>query len=175
MANVKAEPAPRIGASAVGALVVIIGVELGVPSGIAWGAEVAPGAAVQQSGDRPSLAPTAPSAPGVNAISNEPPLSRGARVPGWRTALGVGVTVVGLAAVASGAYFLWQNGQRYDCLPPDSNGVRCLHTRNYALAAWLLVAGGAAATLGGVTLAVVPVAGESGGHAPAGLAVSAVF
>jgi hypothetical protein len=43
------------------------------------------------------------------------------------------------------------------------------------LAGWLLVAGGTAASLGGVTLLLLPPIGESRGHAVAGLAVSGSF
>jgi hypothetical protein len=79
--------------------------------------------------------------------------------------------LVGLAAVGGGAYLLWLDGQA-GCSSSDGG---CASTRHTALAGWLLVAGGTAATLGGVTLVLLPPIGDSRGHAMSGLALSATF
>jgi len=82
----------------------------------------------------------------------------------------VGAILTGLAAVGSGAFLLWLDGQS-SCWPAKCSASN-YHT---ALAGWLLMAGGTAASLGGVTLLLVPPTGESRSHAVAGLALSARF
>jgi hypothetical protein len=79
--------------------------------------------------------------------------------------------LAGLAAVGGGAYFLWQDGQS-TC---STSTKTCAYHHQTALAGWLLVAGGAAFSLGGVTLVLLPPVGESHGHAVARLAVSGSF
>jgi hypothetical protein len=174
MANVRADQAParsEIGLAAVFALGAALSVALVVAPGSAQAAEAANVVGLPQS--QPSLLhpPVTTTAPAVNAVSGSPSPSRWARVPRWQKVLGVGAILTGLAAVGSGAYLLWLDGQ-YTCRSaacPPSNKY------NTALAGWLLMAGGTAASLGGVSLLLVPPIGESRSHAVARLALSAAF
>jgi hypothetical protein len=165
MVNLRTDQAParsEIGLAAVCVPIAILVVELVAAPGLAWAAEAVTGAGLTP----PSLAPApvAGSAPTANPVLGAPAPSRWARVPAWQKVLGVGATLVGLAAVGTGAYLLWLDGQKTGAF-----------TDQTALAGWLLVAGGTAASLGGVTFLLLPPSGESRGHALAGLAVSARF
>lgn len=166
MAKVGTHPALRIGTVGTCALGAMLAFEIGAPLGVARAAEAAAGAAPQQPGDL-TPAPTTPDASGLTSTSDAPSSSAWAPVPGWQKAVGVGATLVGLAAVASGAYLVW-----YTC---NSDSSSCLYPHKTAPAGWLLIAGGAAATLGGVTLVLVPIGGKSAGHAVAGLAMSGAY
>jgi hypothetical protein len=164
MVNLRTDQAParsEIGLAAVCVPIAILVVELVAAPSLAWAAEAATGAGLTP----PSLAPApvAGSAPAANPVLGAPAPSRWARVPAWQKVLGVGATLVGLAAVGTGAYLLWLDGQ------PRA------YKRPTALAGWLLMAGGTAASLGGVTFLLVPPSGESRGRALAGLAVSVRF
>ena len=171
MPNVRTDQAParsETGLAAVRTLIAILAIELVAAPGVARAAEVGAGMA------QPLLAPApvASSPPAENPVSGPPSPSRWARVSPWQKVLGVGATLAGLAAVSGGAYLLWMDGQEA-CSPP---GSQCQFKHQTALAGWLLVAGGTAASLGGVTLLLVPPIGQSrSGHAVAGLALSARF
>jgi hypothetical protein len=173
MANLRGDQAPapsEIGLAAVSTLVAILVALIDAP-GLAQAAEG--GADLPQAGNPSSLAP-APvmtTAPAADDVSGAPSPTRWARVPRWQKALGVGAILAGLAAVGSGAYLLWLDGQ-YTC---RSAGCTPFDKYNTALAGWLLMAGGTAASLGGVTLVLVPPIGESRSRAVAGLALSACF
>ena len=175
MANVSADQAParsEIGLTAACALVVILSIELVAAPGLARAAEAADGAGRPQNQPALAPAPVTSHAPAVNPVSGAPSPSRWAHVPRWQKVLGVGATLVGLAAVGTGAYLLWLDGQ--DACSPRGKG--CPYNEyQTALAGWLLVVGGTVASLGGVTLLLVPPIGESRSHAVAGLAVSARF
>jgi len=165
MVNLRTDQAParsEIGWAAACTLVAILVVELFAAPGFAWATEAAAGAALPQPAVGP--APTTPNASAANPVLGAPAPSRWARVPAWQKILGVGATLVGLAAVGTGAYLLWLDGQKTGAF-----------TDQTALAGWLLVAGGTAASLGGVTFLLLPPIGEPRGHAVAGLAVSARF
>jgi hypothetical protein len=171
MANLRTDLArarSEIRLAAACTLIAILVVELGAAPGLAWATEAAAGAGLPQPAVAP--APVTSNAPAVNPVSETPPASRWARVPAWQKVLGVGATLVGLAAVGTGAYLLW-----FDQASCSPSVKRCASHRQTALAGWLLMAGGTAASLGGVTLLLVPPIGESRGRALAGLAVSARF
>jgi len=169
MTNVRADhPPARSGLAAVCALVATFSLTLATP-GLARAAETANGAARPQDPHVPAAAPAPTSVPAVDSVADAPSPSRWARLPLWQKVLGVGASLVGLAAVGSGAYFLWQDGQS-TC----SSGT-CAYHHQTALAGWLLVAGGAAFSVGGVTLVLLPPIGESRGQAVARLAVSGRF
>ncbi len=171
MANVRTAQAPArsgMGLAAVCTLVAILSAELVVAPGFAWAAEAAGGAGLPQSSLSPP--PVMSNALTTKHVSDASSISRWTLVPAWQKVLGVGATLVGLAAVGAGAYLLWRDGQ-YGCWPAPCKSAQ-FHT---ALAGWLLVAGGAAVSLGGVTFLLLPPIGEPGGRALAGLAVSAKF
>jgi hypothetical protein len=168
MPNVRTDQAParsETGLAAVGTLIAVLVVALVAAPGLAWagGADLA----------QPALAPApvASNSPAKDAASGASSPSRWARLSLWQKVLGAGATLAGLAAVGSGAYLLWLDGQDA-CSPP---GHQCRYRHQTALSGWLLVAGGAAASLGGVTLLLVPPIGESHSHAITGLALSARF
>ena len=173
MVNLRTDQAParsEIGWAAACTLVAILAVGLFAAPGLAWATEAAAAAALAQPAVGP--APTTPNASAANPVLGAPAPSRWARVPAWQKVLGVGATLVGLAAVGTGAYLLWLDGQNA-CARP---GIPCAYPEyQTAMAGWLLMAGGTAASLGGVTFLLVPPIGESRGHALAGLAVSARF
>ena len=173
MANARADQAParsEISLAAACTLIAILSVELVAAPGRAWAAEATDAESRPQ--NQPALAPTpmTTNPPAVDAASISPSPSRWARVPTWQRVLGVGAILTGLAAVGSGAFLLWLDGQS-SCWPAKCSASN-YHT---ALAGWLLVAGGTAASLGGVTLLLVPPTGESRSHPVAGLALSASF
>ena len=173
MANARADQAParsEIGLAAACTLIAILSVAFVAAPGRAWAAEATD--AVSRPQNQPALAPTpvTTSPPAVDAASGSPFPSRWARVPTWQKVLGVGAILTGLAAVGSGAFLLWLDGQS-SCWPAKCSASN-YHT---ALTGWLLMAGGTAASLGGVTLLLVPPTGESRSHAVAGLALSARF
>jgi hypothetical protein len=156
------------------AVIAILSVELAAAPGIAWADEA--WEATKPTQNQPSLAP-APAKTNASAVSAAPSPSRWARVPAWQKVLGVGAILTGLAAVGTGAYLLWLDGQNA-CSPSATKpgGSSCAYPEHQtALAGWLLMAGGAAASLGGVTFLLVPPIGESRSHAAAGLALSARF
>jgi hypothetical protein len=166
MTNVRADQAPaRSDLAVVCTLVATLSLAIATP-GLARAAETANEAARPQA-LAPALAPT--NVPAVDSVAEAPSPSRWARLPLWQKVLGVGASLVGLAAVGSGAYFLWQDGQA------TCSAGTCPYHHQTALAGWLLVAGGAATSLGGVTLVLLPPIGESRGHAVARLAVSGSF
>jgi hypothetical protein len=171
MVNLRTDQAParsEIGWAAVCTLVAILVVELFAAPGLAWATEAAAAAALAQPAVGP--APTTPNASAANPVLGAPAPSRWARVPAWQKVLGMGATLVGLAAVGAGAYLLWLD--QASCSPSVKY---CASHRETALPGWLLMAGGTAASLGGVTFLLVPPIGESRGRAVAGLAVSARF
>jgi hypothetical protein len=171
MANVSTDQAParsEMGLAAVCALAAILGFEFVAAPGLARAAEAADGEGRSQP---VAPAPVATNSPTLNTVSGAPSASRWARVPAWQKVLGVGATLVGLAAVGTGAYLLWLDGQN-GCSPPSKT---CQYKRETALPGWLLMAGGTAAGLGGVTLLLIPPIGESRSHAVVGLALSARF
>ena len=170
----KADQAParsEIGLAWACALIAILSVELVAAPGLAWAAEATDAVGGRQQ-NQPALVPAsvATNPPAVNVVSGSPAPSRWARLPAWQKVLGVGAALAGLAAVGGGAFLLWLDGQS-SCWPAKCQASH-YHT---ALAGWLLMAGGTAASLGGVTLLLVPPIGESRGHAGAGLALSARF
>ena len=172
MANVRADQAParsEIGLAAVCALIAILSLQLIAAPGSALAAEAADAVGIPQ--NQPSLLPTpaATTAPAVNAVSGSPSPTRWTRLPRWQKVFGVGAILTGLAAVGSGAYLLWLDGQ------PACGLAACASSYHTALAGWLLMAGGTAASLGGVTLILVPPIGKAGNHAAAGLALYATF
>jgi hypothetical protein len=173
MAHVRADQAParsEIGLAAVCTLVAILILQVIAAPGSALAAEAADAAGIPQK--QPSLLPTpvATDASAVNAVSGSPSPSRWARLPRWQKVFGVGAILTGLAAVGSGAYLLWLDGQAA-CWP-----AKCVSSKyNTALAGWLLMAGGTAASLGGVTLILVPPMDKAGNHAAAGLALYATY
>jgi hypothetical protein len=170
MANVSTDQAParsEMRLAAVCVLVAILGFELGAAPGLARAAEAADGEGRSQP---VAPAPVATNSPTLNTVSGAPSASRWARVPAWQKVLGVGATLVGLAAVGTGAYLLW-----FDQASCSPSVERCASHRQTALPGWLLMAGGTATSLAGVTLLLVPPIGESRGRAVAGLAVSARF
>jgi hypothetical protein len=174
MSSVRADQAPArsaIGLAAICTLLATLSFALVAWHGLAWAAETADGASRSQ--DQHSLAatPVTSNAPAQNSGTDTPSPSRWTRLPLWQKVLGVGATLAGLAAVGSGAYLLWLDGQAA-CSPPAGP---CAYHHETALAGWLLVAGGAATSLGGVTLVLLPPIGESRGHAVARLAVSGSF
>ncbi|HJX65059.1 MAG TPA: hypothetical protein VJ860_14040 [Polyangia bacterium] len=174
MTNVRADQAPAraaIGLATVCTLVATLGLEFVVAPGLARAAETADGASLPQDQHLLAPAPAPTSVPAVDSVADAPSPSRWARLPLWQKVLGVGASLVGLAAVGSGAYFLWQDG-RAACSPPSGT---CAYHHQTALAGWLLVAGGTAASLGGVTLVLLPPIGASSGRAVARLALSASF
>ena len=155
-------------------LIAILGVQLVAAPNLAWAANAADGAS--RPPDQHSLAPApmTTNAPAVNTVADTPSPSRWAQVPLWQKVLGVGASLVGLAAVGTGAYLLWLNGQAACSAGP--RGSRCPYSDHQtALAGWLIVAGGAATSLGGVTLVLMPPIGGSRGRTVAGLTVSASF
>ena len=171
MANLRTDQARarleiRLAAACMPIAILVVGFV--TPPGLGWAAEAAAGASLAQ----PTLAPTPATtdASAANPVPGTPAPSRWARVPAWQKVLGVGATLVGLAAVGTGAYLLWLD--RASCSPSVKS---CASHRETALPGWLLMAGGTAASLGGVTFLLVPPLGESRGHALAGLAVSARF
>jgi hypothetical protein len=173
MANVRVDQAParsELGSAAVSTLAAILSIALVVAPGSAQAAGAADGAGIAQ--NHPSLlpAPVTTTAPAVDTVSGAPSPTRWARLPRWQKVLGVGAILTGLAAVGSGAYLLWLDGQAA-CQPAPCQSSNY----NTALAGWLLMAGGAAASLGGVTLVLVPPVGEARNHAAAGLELSAAF
>ncbi|MGB8298187.1 MAG: hypothetical protein WCG85_22425 [Polyangia bacterium] len=171
MTSVRADQAPaRLGSAAVCALVATLSLALAAP-GIARAAETGNEAARPQDSRGLAPAPAPSNVPAVNFVAETPSPSRWARLPLWQKVLGVGASLAGLAAVGSGAYFLWQDGQS-TC---SASTKTCAYHHQTALAGWLLVAGGAATSLGGVTLVLLPAIGESHGHATARLAVSGSF
>jgi hypothetical protein len=156
MAKVRAA---KIGAITVCTLVALLVAEIASPWGVAWATETGNHPAVEQAGRSPTETP---------AASGTPPSSLWTTIPLWRKILAISTTLVGLAAVGGGAYFLWENNT---C---PSSGNTCAYTPHASvLASWLLVAGGAAATLGGVTMMLVPISSES--HAVAGFGLVAAF
>jgi hypothetical protein len=155
MANVRAA---KIAKATVCTLVALLVAETAGPWGVAWAAETGNHPAVEQPARSPAEAP---------AAAGTPPASLWTTIPVWRKILGISTTLVGLAAVGGGAYFLSENGT---C---PSGASTCTFPRSTAMAGWLLVAGGAAATLGGVTMMLVPVSSES--HAVAGFGFVAAF
>jgi hypothetical protein len=168
MTNVRADQAPaRSDLAVVCTLVATLSLAIATP-GLARAAETANEAARPQA-LAPALAPT--NVPAVDSVAEAPSPSRWARLPLWQKVLGLGASLVGLAAVGGGAYFLWQDGQAA-CSPPSGT---CAYHHKTALAGWLFVAGGTAASLGGVTLVLLPPIGASSGHAVARLALSASF
>jgi hypothetical protein len=170
MTSVKADQAPaRLGLAAICTLATL-SLALATP-GLARAAETGNEAARPQDSRAlvPAQAPT--NAPEVNLLADTPSSSRWALLPLWQKVLGVGASLAGLAAVGGGAYFLWQDGQS-TC---STSTKTCAYHHQTALAGWLLVAGGAAFSLGGVTLVLLPPVGESHGHAVARLAVSGSF
>ena len=148
----------KMGAVAVCTLVALLVAEIAGPWGVAWATETGIQPAVEPAGRSPAESP---------AAAGTLPSSLWTTIPLWRKILGISTTLVGLAAVGGGAYFLWEN----NTCPSGAN--TCAYPHNTALAGWLLVAGGAAATLGGVTMILVPVSNES--HAVAGLGLVAAF
>jgi hypothetical protein len=177
MVNLRTDQAParsEIGWAAACTLVAILVVELFAAPGFAWATEAAAGAALPQPAVGP--APTTPNASAANPVLGAPAPSRWARVPAWQKILGVGATLVGLAAVGTGAYLLWLDGQNACAPAKDKTSLSaCAFRHPTALPGWLLMAGGTAASLGGVTFLLLPPIGESRGRAVAGLAVSARF
>jgi hypothetical protein len=174
MSSVRADQAPArsaIGLAIVCTLVATLGLALVATPGLALAAETADAAGLPQDQHVLAPAPVMTGAPSVNSVAGTAAPSRWARVRLWQKVLGVGATLAGLAAVGSGAYLLWRDGQAA-CSPPSGT---CAYHHQTALAGWLLVAGGTAASLGGVTLLLLPPIGESRGHAVAGLAVSGSF
>jgi|GEM_PF-3376215 hypothetical protein len=174
MTNVRADQAPArsaIGLATVRALVVTLSLALVATPGLVRAAETADAAGLPQDQHVLAPAPVTTGAPSVNSVAGTAAPSRWARVPLWQKVLGVGASLAGLAAVGSGAYLLWRDGQAA-CSPPTGT---CAYHHRAALAGWLLVAGGTAASLGGVTLVLLPPIGESRGHAVARLAVYASF
>jgi hypothetical protein len=174
MSSVRADQAPTrsaIGLAAACTLVATLGLALVATPGLARAAETADRASLPQ--DQPVLAPApvATGAPSLDSVAGTAAPSRWARVPLWQKVLGVGASLAGLVAVGSGAYLLWRDGQAA-CSPPSGT---CAYHHETALAGWLLVAGGTAASLGGVMLVLLPPIGESRGHAAARLAVSGTF
>jgi hypothetical protein len=172
MANVRAAQAPArsaIGLAAVFTLGAALGVALVATPVFAQAAEAAEVAGIPQ--HQPSLVPApVTTAPTADAVSDALPPTRWARLPRWQKVFGVGAILTGLAAVGSGAYLLWLDGQ------PACRPAGCVSSRyNTALAGWLLMAGGTAASLAGVTLVLVPPIGGARSHAAAGLALSATF
>ena len=173
MANVRADQAPArsaIGLAAVFTLGAALGVALVATQGSAQAAEAEDVAGISQ--HQPSLlpAPVTTTVPTADAVSDALPPTRWARLPRWQKVFGVGAILTGLAAVGSGAYLLWLDGQ------PACRPAGCVSSRyNTALAGWLLMAGGTAASLAGVTLVLVPPIGGARSHAAAGLALSATF
>jgi hypothetical protein len=170
MANVSTDQAParsEMRLAAVCALIAILGIELAAAPGLARAAEAADGEGRSQP---VAPAPVATNSPTLNTVSGAPSASCWARVPAWQKVLGVGATLVGLAAVGTGAYLLWLD--QASCSPSVKY---CASHRETALPGWLLMAGGTAAGLGGVTLLLIPPIGESRSHAVAGLALSARF
>jgi hypothetical protein len=171
MTSVKADQAPaRLGLAAVCTLVATLSLALAAP-GIARAAETGNEAARPQDPRAVVPAPAPTNAPEVNLLADTPSPSRWARLPLWQKVLGVGASLAGLAAVGGGAFFLWQDGQS-NCAASTKT---CAYHHQTALAGWLLVAGGAAASLGGVTLVLLPPLGESHGNTVARLAVSGSF
>jgi len=173
MANARADQTParsEIGLAAACALIAMLSLELVAAPGRAWAAEVTDAASRPQ--NQPALAPTPvmSNSPTLDAASGSPSPSHWARVPTWQRVLGVGAILTGLAAVGSGAFLLWLDGQS-SCWPAKCSASN-YHT---ALAGWLLMAGGTAASLGGVTLLLVPPTAESRSRPVAGLALSARF
>jgi hypothetical protein len=174
MTNARADQAPArsaIGLPSACTLVATLGLALVAAPGLARAAETADGASLPQDRHVLAPAPVMTGAPSLNSVAGTAAPSRWARVPLWQKMLGVGASLAGLAAVGSGAYLLWRDGQAA-CSPPSGT---CAYHHQTALAGWLLVAGGTAASLGGVTLLLLPPIGESRGHAVARLAVSARF
>jgi hypothetical protein len=174
MTKLRAEQAPArsaIGLAGVCALVATLSLELVIAPGLARAAETADESARPQDQHLLASAPVTTSAPSVNSIADMSSPSRWARLPLWQKVLGVGAALAGLAAVGGGAYLLWRDGQAA-CSPPSG---ACAYHHETALAGWLLVAGGAVVSLGGVTLVLLPPLGESRSHAAARLAVAASF
>ena len=104
MVNLRTDQAParsEIGWAAACTLVAILVVELFAAPGFAWATEAAAGAALPQPAVGP--APTTPNASAANPVLGAPAPSRWARVPAWQKILGVGATLVGLAAVGTPA------------------------------------------------------------------------
>jgi hypothetical protein len=173
MSSVRADQAPArsaIGLATVCTLVATLGLALVATPG-ALASETANAAGLLQDQHVLAPAPVMTGAPSVNFLAGTAAPSRWARVRLWQKVLGVGASLAGLAAVGSGAYLLWRNGQAA-CSPPSGS---CAYHHQTALAGWLLVAGGTAVSLGGVTLLLLPPIGESRGRAVARLAVSASF
>jgi hypothetical protein len=171
MTSVRADQPPaRLGLAAVCTLVATLSFAPATP-GLARAAEAGNEAARSQDLRALAPAPAPTNVPAVNFVAETRSPSRWARLPLWQKVLGVGASLGGLAAVGGGAYFLWQDGQS-TC---SASSKTCAYHHQTALAGWLLVAGGAAASLGGVTLVLLPPIGESHGHAVARLAVSGGF
>ena len=136
MANVRAAQAPArsaIGLAAVFTLGAALVVALVATPVFAQAAEAADVAGIPQ--HQPSLvpAPVTTTAPTADAVSDALPPTRWARLPRWQKVFGVGAILTGLAAVGSGAYLLWLDGQ------PACRPAGCVSSRyNTALTGWLL-------------------------------------
>jgi len=141
-----ASAAKAAGAISICVLASLLGLDLTSPAAQAGKADPP----VQNAGITPAPTPMKIDAP---VPSGTPPRSLWTTVPAWRKVLGIGTTLVGLAAVGTGAYLLWDNN--------TCHGEPCPFSHDTALPGWLLVAGGAAASLGGVTLILVPGPAES--------------
>jgi hypothetical protein len=142
----RARTAKAAGAVLICALTAQLGSEMACPAAQAGAA----GLPTQDVAIAPAPTPMKIDGP---AASSAPPSSLWTTVPLWRKVLGISSTLVGLAAVGTGAYLLWYN--------TTCEGDPCPFPHDTALPGWLLVAGGAAASLGGITLILVPGPAES--------------